>query len=345
MNEKSRSISRRAFFTAAALTGALAATPAFANYGGGGDEVAAAETDDMTAADEAVSLTSDALAVVNQSYRYYSVLVSKGYLALRSAPSYDPRNEGGKLYTGDTVMVLDTSNPTYWFVWVPSLDATGYVNRHYLVGGDYYYTVSVAKGYLALRTAKVYDSSNEIGALYTGDVVYVLDTSDELYWYVYSPTLRAAGFVNKRYLVGGQYVGEDYIVSVASGYLALRSAPSYDEANELAALYSGDVVQLRGTASGTYWWVYAPNFGLSGYVNSNYLVAASSPIYGVTYTVSVANGYLALRTEMEYDESNEIGALYNGDIVYLQTKSSGKYWYVYAPSLDAYGFVNASYLQ
>ena len=343
MNEKSRSISRRAFFTVAALTGALAATPAFANDGGG--DFAVAESDDMTAGDEPVALTSDALAVVNQTYRYYSVLVSKGYLALRSAPSYDPRNEGGKLYTGATVMVLDTSNPTYWFVWVPSLDATGYVNRHYLVGGDYYYTVSVAKGYLALRTAKVYDEANEIGALYTGDVVYVLDTSDELYWYVYAPSLRAAGFVNMRFLVGGQYVGDDYVVSVAQGYLALRSAPSYDEANELAALYNGDVVQLRGTAAGTYWWVYAPDYGLSGYVNSNYLLPGASHVSGVTYTVKVASGYLALRTEMEYDESNEIGALYNGDIVYLQSKTSGKYWYVYAPSLDAFGFVNASYLQ
>ena len=343
MNEKSRRISRRAFFTVAALTGALAATPAFANDGGG--DFAVAESDDMTAGDEPVALTSDALAVVNQTYRYYSVLVSKGYLALRSAPSYDPRNEGGKLYTGATVMVLDTSNPTYWFVWVPSLDATGYVNRHYLVGGDYYYTVSVAKGYLALRTAKVYDEANEIGALYTGDVVYVLDTSDELYWYVYAPSLRAAGFVNMRFLVGGQYVGDDYVVSVAQGYLALRSAPSYDEANELAALYNGDVVQLRGTAAGTYWWVYAPDYGLSGYVNSNYLLPGSSHVSGVTYTVKVASGYLALRTEMEYDEANEIGALYNGDIVYLQSKTSGKYWYVYAPSLDAFGFVNASYLQ
>ena len=31
------------------------------------------------------------------------------------------------------------------------------------------WTVSVAKGYLALRTAKAYDASNEIGELYTGD--------------------------------------------------------------------------------------------------------------------------------------------------------------------------------
>ena len=35
------------------------------------------------------------------------------------------------------------------------------------------YTVTVASGYLALRNAKAYDSSNEIGELYTGDTVEV----------------------------------------------------------------------------------------------------------------------------------------------------------------------------
>ena len=62
------------------------------------------------------------------------------------------------------------------------------------------YSVSVSKGYLALRTAKAYDSSNEIGELYTGDTVQVENTSDSTYWYVYSPKLDLFGFVNKNYL-------------------------------------------------------------------------------------------------------------------------------------------------
>ena len=62
------------------------------------------------------------------------------------------------------------------------------------------YTVSVSKGYLALRTAKAYDKSNEIGELYTGDTVEVTDTSDSTYWYVYSPKLNKSGYVNKNYL-------------------------------------------------------------------------------------------------------------------------------------------------
>ena len=63
------------------------------------------------------------------------------------------------------------------------------------------WTVSVSKGYLALRNAKAYDSRNEIGELYTGDTVEVTDSSDATYWYVYSPKLNNARYVNHTYLV------------------------------------------------------------------------------------------------------------------------------------------------
>ena len=62
------------------------------------------------------------------------------------------------------------------------------------------YEVSVAKGYLALRSAKAYDSSNEIGQLYSGDIVQLIDSSDTQYWYIYSPKLSNYGYVNKDYL-------------------------------------------------------------------------------------------------------------------------------------------------
>ena len=35
----------------------------------------------------------------------------------------------------------------------------------------------------ALRSAKAYDSSNEIGQLYSGDTVQLVDTTDAQYWY------------------------------------------------------------------------------------------------------------------------------------------------------------------
>ena len=140
----------------------------------------------------------------------YMVSVPSGYLALRTQMLYDSRNEIGQLYNGDTVQVNDTSDPTYWLVYSPKYNLNGFVNKDYLVGdsmytgavasSDFTRTVSVSNGYLALRNAKAYDSSNEIGKLNNGETVQVIDSSDPSYWYVYSSSLMKYGYVNKDYL-------------------------------------------------------------------------------------------------------------------------------------------------
>lgn len=61
-----------------------------------------------------------------------TVHVDKGYLALRSHPSYDASNETGKLYNGDVVEVIRKDNDEYWWVYSSKLDKSGYVNRDYL---------------------------------------------------------------------------------------------------------------------------------------------------------------------------------------------------------------------
>ena len=141
-------------------------------------------------------------------YGTYTVSVASGYLALRNAKAYDSRNEIGQLYNGDTVTVEDASDPTYWWVYSPKYNTRGYVNCQYLIGSgaaapvstSFWRTVSVATGYLALRNAKAYDSRNEIGRLYSGDSVEVLDSSDPTYWWVYSPKHGTRGYVNRDYL-------------------------------------------------------------------------------------------------------------------------------------------------
>ena len=64
-----------------------------------------------------------------------------------------------------------------------------------------------------------------------------------------------------------------------------------------------------------------------------------------TYQVNVAKGYLALRTDTAFDSRNEIGELYNGDLVEVMdyTGATG-YWYVYSPKYDTFGYVNSDYL-
>lgn len=294
-------------------------------------------------------LTSRLCMAANDTYR---VSVTSGYLALRTDKSYDSKNEIGSLYSGDTVTVTDYSDPGYWYVYSPTLNKYGYVNKNNLVpvnssaGNVSNWTVSVSKGYLALRSAKSYDSSNEIGQLNTGDIVQVNDSSDSTYWYVYSPKLGKYGYVNKDYLTGGstQDSGNTRTVSVATGYLALRSAKSYDSSNEIGQLNNGDTVQLQDTTDPTYWYVYSPKLGKSGYVNKDYLTGAAIPSSGDTRTVSVATGYLALRNAKSYDSSNEIGQLNNGDTVQLQDTTDTTYWYVYSPKLGKSGYVNKDYL-
>ena len=68
---------------------------------------------------------------------------------------------------------------------------------------------------------------------------------------------------------------------IQSGYLAIRTAPAADYNNEInhIGLHNGDKVQITGSrvqGSGfggpaTYVWVYAPKFGVSGYVNAAFI--------------------------------------------------------------------------
>ena len=103
-----------------------------------------------------------------------------------------------------------------------------------------------------------------------------------------------------------------YRVNVSQGYLALRSGKSYNAANEIGELYSGELVEVLDASDPAYWYVYSAKTGQCGYVNKDYLVAEQNTSNAV-WTVKVDKGYLALRTEKDYDTSNEIGELYTGD--------------------------------
>ena len=67
-------------------------------------------------------------AVANSGNAVHTVYVD-GYLALRSAPEFDPSNEIGRLYTGDTVELISTMNTgSYIEVFCPKYGVYGYVN-------------------------------------------------------------------------------------------------------------------------------------------------------------------------------------------------------------------------
>ena len=68
------------------------------------------------------------------------------------------------------------------------------------------------------------------------------------------------------------------VSGLQSGFLAIRTQPSYDSSNEIkgAELYNGDQVQLKGrpvlgTDGRTYVMVFSPKTGTTGYVNHAFL--------------------------------------------------------------------------
>ena len=135
-----------------------------------------------------------------------------------------------------------------------------------------------------------------------------------------------------------------YSVKVDSGYLALRTHPSYDSRNEIGQLYTGDVVSVLDASSDQdYWVVYSYKYSRRGWVNQHYLRYLDNTPKG-NYRVKVDKGYLALRTRPTYDDSNEIGKRYTGDVVIVKDKSQGQYWWVYSPKHQRDGFVNKDYL-
>ncbi len=69
---------------------------------------------------------------------------------------------------------------------------------------------------------------------------------------------------------------------IETGYLALRSDPSYNASNEIGRLNNGDRVKICGNGAfaendfdkggyTNYTWVYSPRLNKSGWVNSRFI--------------------------------------------------------------------------
>ena len=62
------------------------------------------------------------------------------------------------------------------------------------------------------------------------------------------------------------------IVAGTKNFLALRTAPAYDDANIIAELHNGDrVMLLLDKRQGSYVWVRSDVHNKEGWVNGNYL--------------------------------------------------------------------------
>ncbi len=270
-----------------------------------------------------------------------------------------------KLENGDSLTVLTSGTGQYWQVTADGV--TGYVDHNFITDEagavtepTTYYVDDTAR--LSLLDIPSASGSSEVSRVFEDDAVTVIARPDGKYWYVCANNIF--GYAEKEYLTkeppddedrtDSLYIGAgtpptDYVdvawVNVQKNYLALRSEQSSNASNIIGKMYNGSYVCVIRT-EGTYWYVYAPSLGQYGYTDSNYL-SWSNPQNtqtAVYKTVRVQKGYLALRTAKAYDSANEIGKLYTGDVVEVLDTSDDNYWYVYAPSLDMHGYVNASYL-
>ncbi len=261
-----------------------------------------------------------------------AVCKGEGFYIAKQTSLYDTndtdRKELQKLDAGTSVTVLAKTSGDYWFVSLSDSKTYGYVkcldlsaskpgsssasskasssksassqapqpkpqtNTRFTGYGDApasytSYYAKVNSGYLGLRsTPERANDTNVIGQMYTGYSVFVVDSSTGTYWYCYCPTLGMYGYTDSRYLVN-YYPGSttntqpssDYsvwTVSVASGYLAMRSSPERaNDTNVTGQLYSGDTVRVYSYSytnfTDTYWYVYSPKLGMWGYVDSNYI--------------------------------------------------------------------------
>lgn len=300
----------------------------------------------------------------------YYVTGTGSSLKLRAAPDGDS-TVVAKLENGDRLKIMDDSDGQYWKVSVVGDDVTGYIDRNYItdeagaVTEPKTYYVADVPSYLSVLDIPQATGYTELNRAYNGDTVTVLATPSGEFWYIYyagtygyvlddylssTPPATPTPMPSSGKLLGAGAPPSNYLeigyVNVASGYLALRNAKAFDTANEIGQLYNGDYVYVLEN-SGTYWYVYSPALGKYGYVNGSYLSRDGSAYsYASDYwTVKVDSGYLALRTAKAYDYTNEIGQLYTGDLVEVLDDSDKTYWYVYAPSLDKYGYVNRDYLR
>lgn len=230
---------------------------------------------------------TDSQQAVTEPVDYY--VDTPDYLVLCAGPSVSTQ-ELTRLDNGQKVTVLAKPDGEFWYVYVAQNGQYGYVSSSYLsltmpddkhIGtgaapASYLakYYVYVDKGYLALRSAKAFDSANEIGKMKAGETVYVIDNTTGTYWYVYSPTLGKYGYTNCAYLYSTlpSFYSKTYTVKVQSGYLALRSSGSNSDSNIIGKLYSGDTVIFLDSGYNGYWYVYSDKLDQTGYVNKDYLI-------------------------------------------------------------------------
>ena len=146
---------------------------------------------------------------------------------------------------------------------------------------------------------------------------------------------------------------KDVYVSDA-GVLILRDQPSYDGEITLYAEGEGYELHIQDTQNG-FGYCYAPYFGATGWVDlsdtcydraydiDGYVLEDDDNFMQTLYSC-VEGGFLALRSDPSYDDSNIIAEIYsNGTALQMTGDYSGNYGYCYVPAFGMYGWVDVRF--
>ena len=164
----------------------------------------------------------------------------------------------------------------------------------------------------------------------------------------------------------GQYVQTDmnFRSGASKTCASIGSVPAGAEVEVLGSTNGWDLIRYNGKTG----YIHGGNLGSTFVAKQQAKPAAQTQNYSSTQsyfdnnwtgtaanmnnqtgawkTVKVDSGYLALRRDTAYDQSNEIGQLNNGDRVEIEgSGAAGSYVFVYSPKYGCNGWVNAGFLR
>ena len=164
----------------------------------------------------------------------------------------------------------------------------------------------------------------------------------------------------------GQYVQTDmnFRSGASKTSTCIGSVPAGAEVEVLGSTNGWDLIRYNGKTG----YIHGGNLGSTFVAKQQAQPAAQTQNYSTTQsyfdnnwtgtaasmnnqigawkTVKVDSGYLALRRDCTYDQSNEIGQLHTGDQVEIQgSGAAGSYVFVYSPKYGCNGWINAGFLR
>ena len=158
-------------------------------------------------------------------------------------------------------------------------------------------------------------------------------------------------------LAATQYVQTDmnFRSGASSSATQIGSVPAGAQVDYLNSVNGWDLVTYNGVTG----YIHGGNLANSytakpaysttqAYFDNNWSGTAANmnTQTGAWKTVKVDSGYLALRRDVTFDQSNEIGQLNTGDQVEIQgSGNAGSYVFVYSPKYGCCGWVNAGFLR